>query len=611
MHPSAAFLPVPPRAPAAGAAAAGTRPHRQACRLRPHVSVVATSQSAGADAIRPARGVWLPRGAAASSASAAPPTSTPVATATVSATAATASSTAATTAVPPAPSTSPSAATDPAAPPLRTYDVTVIGGGPAGLSLAAALGATGLSVAALDPAIDVPWPNHYGVWADEFEPLGLGDCATSTYPTTTVYVPSDAGDVAEAAPIVLDRSYLRVDRVKLKARLLERCAAGGVVIERANVTAVDHSSDTHSTLTFVEERSQTSPTRHTDGDPPPTLPPAPAPRQLRTRLVVDATGHALRFVQTAPGYSPGFQAAYGIEAVVEGHPFPLDEMLLMDFRDDHMQGDVADAAASSAAPTFLYVFPTDSNRVFLEETSIILPEAMPFETLRERLNKRLAYLGVTVKSVVEEEYSLIPLGGSVPLLGQRVVGFGGSACLVHPATGYMVARTLSLAESLAGEIATALRTPAAVASRWEREANAAAAAAADAPPQPLTPADAVAAAAWAHLWSESRIRERDFLLFGADLLAGLDLGAMKEFFAAFFRLPQPLWAGFLSFRLERPSERATFAFVFFLQASNRIRGGLLRGIVTTGRWKLIRSVLPLWLARLGDSSHEQQEENQS
>ncbi|GAB0493335.1 hypothetical protein MMPV_004615 [Pyropia vietnamensis] len=605
----AAFLPVPPRAPAAGATAAGTQVHRRACRLRPRVSVVATSQSAGADAVRPAPGVWPPRGAAAAAVSAALPTSTPVATATVSATAATASSTAATSAVPAAPTTAPSVATDPAAPPLRTYDVTVIGGGPAGLSLAAALGATGLSVVALDPAIDVPWPNHYGVWADEFEPLGLGDCATSTYPTTTIYVPSDADGVAEAAPIVLDRSYLRVDRVKLKARLLERCAAGGVVIERANVTAVDHSSDTHSTVTFVEGRPRTSTMRDNDSDPPPTPPPAPAPRQLRTRLVVDATGHALRFVQTAPGYSPGFQAAYGIEAVVEGHPFPHDEMLLMDFRDDHMQGDATDAAASSAAPTFLYVFPTDSNRVFLEETSIILPEAMPFETLRERLNKRLAHLGVTVKSVVEEEYSLIPLGGSVPLLGQRVVGFGGSACLVHPATGYMVARTLSLAESLAGEIATALRTPAAGASRWGRGANTPAAA--DVSPLPLAPADAVAAAAWAHLWSESRIRERDFLLFGADLLAGLDLRAMKEFFAAFFRLPQPLWAGFLSFRLERPSERATFAFVFFLQASNRIRGGLLRGIVTTGRWKLIRSVLPLWLARLGDSSHEQREEDQS
>lgn len=608
MPPSAAFLPVPPRAPAAGAAAAaGTRAPRRGCRLRPRVSVVATSRSAGADAVRPARGVWPPRGAAAASPPTPTPTPTPVVT--VSAAAATASSTAApTAAVPVAPATAPSVATDPAAPPLRTYDVTVIGGGPAGLSLAAALGATGLSVAALDAAIDVPWPNHYGVWADEFEPLGLADCATSTYPTTTIYVPSAAGGGAGAAPVVLDRPYLRVDRVKLKARLLERCAAGGVVIERANVTAVDHSSDTHSTVTFVEGHPRPSTSRGDGAGSPPTPPSAPAPRQLWTRLVVDATGHALRFVQTAPGYSPGFQAAYGIEAVVEGHPFPLDEMLLMDFRDDHMQGDAADVAASSAAPTFLYVFPTDSNRVFLEETSIILPEAMPFETLRERLNKRLAHLGVTVKSVVEEEYSLIPLGGSVPLLGQRVVGFGGSACLVHPATGYMVARTLSLAESLAGEIATALRTPAAGTSRRGWGANAAAAA--DAPPPPLAPADTVAAAAWAHLWSESRIRERDFLLFGADLLAGLDLGAMKEFFAAFFRLPQPLWAGFLSFRLERPSERATFAFVFFLQASNRIRGGLLRGIVTTGRWKLIRSVLPLWLARLGDSSREQRGENQ-
>jgi len=284
--------------------------------------------------------------------------------------------------------------------------------------------------------------------------------------------------------------------------------------------------------------------------------------------------------------------------VVESHPFPVDEMLLMDFRDDHMQGTPADVATSSAEPTFLYVFPTDEKRVFLEETSIIAPTAMPFEVLRERLYKRLEHLGVTVTSVTEEEYSLIPLGGVVPLLGQRIVGFGGSACLVHPATGYMVARTLSLAESLAAEIATALQAPPTAAPPSGRRGD-------GAPPR-LAPSDAVAAAAWAHLWSESRIRERDFLLFGANLLGGLDLPAMKEFFAAFFRLPQPLWAGFLSFRLAAPSERATFAFVFFLQASNRIRAGLLRGIVTTGRWKLIRSVVPLWLARIGDGAAEEQ-----
>ncbi len=35
----------------------------------------------------------------------------------------------------------------------------------------------------------------------------------------------------------------------------------------------------------------------------------------------------------------------------------------------------------------------------------------------------------------EEEFCYIPMGGAMPTIPQRVVGFGGSAGLVHPATG--------------------------------------------------------------------------------------------------------------------------------------------------------------------------------
>lgn len=37
--------------------------------------------------------------------------------------------------------------------------------------------------------------------------------------------------------------------------------------------------------------------------------------------------------------------------------------------------------------------------------------------------------------VEEEEYCYIPMGGELPDLTQRIVGFGGAANMVHPATG--------------------------------------------------------------------------------------------------------------------------------------------------------------------------------
>ena len=36
------------------------------------------------------------------------------------------------------------------------------------------------------------------------------------------------------------------------------------------------------------------------------------------------------------GVSAGYQGAYGIVAEVESHPFDLDAMLFMDWRDDHL-----------------------------------------------------------------------------------------------------------------------------------------------------------------------------------------------------------------------------------------------------------------------------------
>ena len=59
--------------------------------------------------------------------------------------------------------------------------------------------------------------------------------------------------------------------------------------------------------------------------------------------------------------------------------------------------------------------------------------------------------------MIEEEWSYIPVGGPLPLGDQPVTAFGAAANLVHPATGYSIARSLREAPALAAEMAVILR----------------------------------------------------------------------------------------------------------------------------------------------------------
>ena len=53
----------------------------------------------------------------------------------------------------------------------------------------------------------------------------------------------------------------------------------------------------------------------------------------------------------------------------------------------------------------------------------------------------LMLVGMKVLGVEEEEYCYIPMGGELPDLSQRVLGFGGAANMVHPATGAVIFTT--------------------------------------------------------------------------------------------------------------------------------------------------------------------------
>lgn len=148
-------------------------------------------------------------------------------------------------------------------------------------------------------------------------------------------------------------------------------------------------------------------------------------------------------------------------------------MLFMDFRRHH-SGVWPDAAprlrpgehpnageglwgTDTEVPSFLYAMPLGNGRVFLEETCLVAKPALPFAVLKRRLHRRLAALGITVREVHEEEWSYIPVGGPLPLSSQPITAFGAAANLVHPATGYSIARSLREAPVLGAQVAAVLR----------------------------------------------------------------------------------------------------------------------------------------------------------
>lgn len=417
------------------------------------------------------------------------------------------------------------------------WDALIVGAGPAGLATAEAMCRNGMRACVVDPEPSAKWPNNYGVWVDELEAVGLEDCAEYAWPKASVEFPSGKR--------VLNRAYARVDRERLKSRLVQSIASRGGGVAKGKATD------------WSKRRNESMLTVRFEGD-----------WCLKSSVVLDATGYPGKLVgehhENHPG--PGWQVAVGvtIETTNGPHPFPTDEMLFMDWRGDHLPGD----KASSKEPTFLYAMPFDERTVFVEETSLVARPAISFETCRQRLYDRLQHLGITNYRMVEpeEELCLIPMGGplpdgpsspsfpvpigatalfasSSPSIHFPIRAFhlaGAAGGVVHPATGYSIARSLTFAPRVAEQLA-----------RGPLEAS----------------------VAWSALWPSPEARRRAFFVFGMEVLLNLDLEGLRSFFSAFFALEDRLWQGFLSGWLTIP-ELFELGAKLFASASPRTKADL-------------------------------------
>ena len=399
-------------------------------------------------------------------------------------------------------------------------DVLVIGSGPAGLFLATALEQRGIRVeglSATDPA--EPWPNTYGIWADELEALGMSDFLSHRWQNTIAYM----GD----KKIPLQRDYGLIDRDKLQGHRLEQSAHHGIKWHIGKAASVSHGARISEVTTEVGET-------------------------FSARLIVDTSGHNPALIRRVPQAKPiAYQAAYGIVGRFSAPPVEPNQMVLMDYRDDYLP-----EPEKKLPPTFLYAMDLGDDVYFVEETSLAHVPGISMDTLERRLHQRLAHRGVKVIETHHVERCLFPMNMPLPDLTQSVVGFGGAASMVHPATGYMQGALLRRGPDLAQAIARALQN------------------------QSYSP-EQTAQEAWQALWPEERLRKHYLYSFGLENLMAFKTHDLQQFFTTFFGLEQHQWAGFLADTSTLP-EIVQAMIVLFGRTSNPVRWGLMSSVFTHG-----------------------------
>jgi lycopene cyclase-like protein len=404
------------------------------------------------------------------------------------------------------------------------HDVIVLGGGPAACCLAAALAEQALQVALLAPHdLLAPWPNTYGIWVDEVEALGLAHLLEHRWSDTVSYFGAGAADPANPANASTchGREYGLFNREALQQHWLGRCQRGDVALLQGQAERFG-----------LDPAGACSQLTCADGT------------VLQARLVVDATGQGSSLLQRPDKGPVAGQAAYGVVGRFSAPPVEPGQFVLMDYRADHLS-----EAERQEPPTFLYAMDLGGGRFFVEETSLALAPPVPYAVLQQRLERRLAHRGVAITAVEHEEFCLFPMNLPLPDLDQPVLGFGGAAAMVHPASGYMVGSLLRRAPLVAEAVAAAMADPAA-------------------------PPAALARAGWQALWPAAERFRREFYLFGLGKLMGFEEARLRHHFAAFFQLPPEEWYGFLTNTLTTPQLLGAMLRLFSL-APNDVRAGLI------------------------------------
>tara|TARA_B100000700_G_C15055300_1_gene862487 strand:+ start:563 stop:1768 length:1206 start_codon:yes stop_codon:yes gene_type:complete len=371
-----------------------------------------------------------------------------------------------------------------------------MGAGPAALCLVAELVEKGLRVEALaSHAPDKPWPNTYGIWAEELECLGLESLLAHRWENTVSFF-GDGSNSSGDRPTEHNFDYGLFDSNALQKSLLIRCKD------------VEWLEETAEKIDFVDSFTEVS---------------CNSGNVFRARLVVDASGHRSRFIRRPFNGPVAEQAAYGIVGRFSAPPVDKGQFVLMDFRPDHLS-----KYELNQPPTFLYAMDLGDDVFFVEETSLACSPPVSREDLKKRLHMRLSHRGVEITEILHEEHCLFPMNLPLPELDQPLLAFGGSASMVHPASGYMVGSLLRRAPKLAEKLAEFMKS------------------------NPDLCSEELAKKGWDSLWSKELILRHRLYQFGLKRLMSFNESRLRQFFATFFKLPCQDWFGFLANTLPLP-----------------------------------------------------------
>ncbi len=404
-----------------------------------------------------------------------------------------------------------------------SMDVLVLGSGPGALAIAAALSKEKLTIQALSASEPSdPWPYTYGIWGQEVDELGLNHLLEHRWKNTVSFF--GEGSTIETNKKNIEtkhnKDYGLFDKRRLQEHWLNECKQGKVEWHKGIAVNLQVNKEV-STVTTA------------DG------------RKLEARLVVDATGYEPVFLKSEAEEEIAVQTCYGIVGRFNKSPMNKGQFILMDYRCDHLNKN-----QRKEPPTFLYAMDMGKDRFFLEETSLGLYPPLTLEVLKERLNLRLAHRGIEITELEHEELGLfLPMNKPIPDLNQPIIGFGGAAAMVHPASGYLVGGLLRRAPIVAKAISNAMNNK-------------------NASPEEI------AKQGWTALWPTELRRKHALYIFGIEKLMRFEEEQLREFFKSFFELPNDQWYGFLTNTLS-VMELVNAMWTMFKTASWKVKWGLM------------------------------------
>ena len=401
---------------------------------------------------------------------------------------------------------------------METLDILILGSGPAALCLASELAKKDLNIKGISTkSPNEKWENTYGIWASELEELGLDSLLSHRWCKTVSFFGNGENKKGNT-PTEHYYDYGLINQEAFQNELLKKCKG----IEWLNETAKD-----------ITERNKLSEVVCSSG------------LKIMARLVIDASGHKSNFVKRPVYNEIAQQAAYGIVGKFSSPPVNKEEFVLMDFRPNHLNKD-----EKLSSPSFLYAMDLGDETFFVEETSLASYPALSQENLKKRLLKRLNNKGIKIIDIFHEENCLFPMNLPLPFKKQFVLGFGGSASMVHPASGYMIGSLLRRAPLLAEKLAIFLK-------------------------EPHLSSQELATKGWEVLWPYELTQRHKLYQYGLRRLMSFDESRLRSFFSNFFRLSTKEWVGFLTNTLPLPKLIYVMS-KMFINSPLKVKLGMLK-----------------------------------